>query len=101
MNKLKDSCRGRSPETSHALLWRILRDWLLHPYHIQPVQSLAASDCPTTAEFSQWILVKRVPKPPFIFHTLLTDESTFAKDGVAASKSKCNKWKTVLHNNHV
>jgi hypothetical protein len=37
--------------TSHVTVWRVLREQLLYPYHLQRVQALTPSDYPTRSLF--------------------------------------------------
>nr|KAF7415999.1 hypothetical protein H0235_012591 [Vespula pensylvanica] len=56
------------------LVWRILHEQLLYPYHIQRVQVLSQLNYQARIEFLQWLLVKFASNQNFLFCILFTDE---------------------------
>jgi hypothetical protein len=63
-------------------VWRVLREQLLYPYHLQRVQALTASDYPARLQFCQWLLQRCIVQPPFLSSILFTDEAGFCRDGI-------------------
>ncbi|GBN19942.1 hypothetical protein AVEN_35916-1 [Araneus ventricosus] len=61
----------------HSIVWRVLRDEGLHPYHAQKVQALIPADYAPSVEFARWCLQQLEAQPDFSAHVLFTDESTF------------------------
>jgi len=74
---------------SHVLVWRILHDFLLYPYHIQRVQALLPRDFPLRINFCQWFLQKIAENPLFDAEILFTDEANFSRNAIRN-----------FHNNH-
>lgn len=74
---------------SHVLVWRILHDYLLYPYHIQRVQALLPRDFPLRVNFCQWFLQKVTENPLFDTKILFTDEASFTRNCIRN-----------FHNNH-
>lgn len=72
---------ARMNDISFSVVWRILREQLLHPFHIQRVQALNPNDYGPRREFCQWLLQKLRRFPDFSSHILFTDEASFSKDG--------------------
>lgn len=66
----------------HATVWRVLRDQLLHPYHLQRVQSLEEPDFPPRMEFCNWFLEMANQDRNFLPSVLFTDEAGFSRDGI-------------------
>jgi hypothetical protein len=75
---------------SHPLVWSILHEQSLYPYHIQRVQALRPPDYQARLVFCQWFLRKCVEDPHFIENILFTDEAGFTKNGIVN-----------FHNTHV
>lgn len=69
---------------------RIIRDQLIRPFHIQPVQELLPPDYELRLSFLQTIRERRVVDNGFHTKILFTDESCFTRRGM-----------TNLHNDHV
>ncbi|GBN31960.1 hypothetical protein AVEN_39360-1 [Araneus ventricosus] len=74
---------SRAVNVPHSIVWRILRDEGLHPYHVQKVQALIPTDYAPRVEFARWFLQQPVAQPDFIAHVLFTDESTFTREGIS------------------
>lgn len=72
------------------LVWTILKDQQLYPYHIQRVQALLPQDYPPRVMFCQWMLQKIAQNPQFIADVLFTDEASFSRDPIMN-----------FHNNHI
>ncbi|GBL93999.1 hypothetical protein AVEN_76716-1 [Araneus ventricosus] len=74
---------SRALNVPHSIVWRVLRDELLHPYHVQKVQDLIPADYAPRVEFSRWFLQQLAVQPDFSTHVLFTDESTFTREGIS------------------
>lgn len=68
---------------------RILKQQLLHPYHLQPVQELLPGDHDARLLFARIMRQKRRLDPNFHKRVLFTDEACFTRRGV-----------TNFHNEH-
>lgn len=68
-----------------SIVGRILREQLLHPYHIQKVHALSPVDFPARVQFSQWFIQKYEQNHAFIRSVLYTDEASFGRNGVINS----------------
>ncbi|XP_026827882.1 uncharacterized protein LOC113562485 [Ooceraea biroi] len=51
---------------SHKLVWTILREQQLYPYHIQRVQALLPRDFPQRLTFCRWMQQKIARNPQFV-----------------------------------
>jgi hypothetical protein len=72
---------ARMHNISFSVVWRILCEQLLHPFHIQRVQALNPNDYEPRRQFCQWFLRKSRRIPNFASLILFTDEASFSKDG--------------------
>lgn len=75
---------------SHFLVWKILIENLLYPYHIQRVQALLPRDFPLRINFCEWFLQNLLENPLFDRHILFTDEANFSRNSIRN-----------FHNNHL
>lgn len=75
---------------SHFLIWKIIVDNLLYPFHIQRVQALLPRDFPSRLNFCRWFLEKLAEDPLFKSKILFTDEANFSRNSIRN-----------FHNNHV
>ncbi|GBM61861.1 hypothetical protein AVEN_265506-1 [Araneus ventricosus] len=50
----------------YSIVWRILRDKGLHPYHVQKVQALIPADYPPRVEFARWFLQQLAAQPDLL-----------------------------------
>ncbi|GBM93500.1 hypothetical protein AVEN_113242-1 [Araneus ventricosus] len=64
----------------HSIVWRVLRDEGLHPYHVQKVQAFIPADYAPRVELAHWCLQQLEVRPDFSAHVLFTDESTFTRE---------------------
>ena len=80
---------GTNFNISHQTIWRILKEQLLHPYHIQRVQALLPRDYPPRTAFAQWYLHMLTANNSFCSKILFTDEANFSKNAIMN-----------FHNNH-
>nr|CAH7719299.1 unnamed protein product [Callosobruchus chinensis] len=71
---------GNNLNISHFLVWKILHDFLLYPYHIQRVQALLPRDFPLCVNFCQWFLGKIAHNPLFDRDIMFKDEANFFKN---------------------
>ncbi|GBN95133.1 hypothetical protein AVEN_243365-1 [Araneus ventricosus] len=67
----------------HSIVWRVLWDEGLHPYHVQKVQALIPADYAPSVEIAHWFLQQLAAQPDFSAHVLFTDESTFTREGIS------------------
>ncbi|GBM51915.1 hypothetical protein AVEN_184012-1, partial [Araneus ventricosus] len=74
---------SRAVNVSHSIVWRVLRDEGLHPYHVQKVQALIPADYAPRVEFACWFLQQIAAQPDFSAHVFFTDESTFTREGIS------------------
>lgn len=72
------------------LVWNVLHENDLHPYHKQRVQALSPGDYPLRVEFCDWFLAETDQNPAFPGLVLFTDETSFTREGMFNT-----------HNNHV
>lgn len=75
---------------SYTVVWRILIDFLLYPYHIQRVQALLPRDFPSRLNFCNWYTRKLAENPRFDTKVLFTDEANFSRNAIQN-----------FHNNHL
>ncbi|GBN77444.1 hypothetical protein AVEN_219965-1 [Araneus ventricosus] len=47
---------SRAVNVPHLIVWRVLRDEGLHPYHVQKLQALIPADYAPRVEFARWFL---------------------------------------------
>ncbi|GBL92918.1 hypothetical protein AVEN_54575-1 [Araneus ventricosus] len=47
---------SRAVNVPHSIVWLVLRDEGLHPYHVQKVQALIPADYAPRFEFARWLL---------------------------------------------
>lgn len=81
---------ARNLNICHQIVWRILVDFLLYPYHILRVQALLPRDFPSRVTFCQWYLENIAQNPQFESNILFTDESNFSRNAIQN-----------FHNNHL
>lgn len=74
----------------NKLIWQILKDHQLYPYHIQRVQALLPRDFPHRVHLCQWSLQMITQNAQFLENVLFTDEANFSRQGI-----------TNFHNNHL
>lgn len=67
---------------SPSVVWRILNQNNMHPYHRQRVQELLPRDFPARLIFSQSVIDRIMVNPHFLKNILFTDEAAFTNDGV-------------------
>lgn len=67
---------------SHVTVWKILREQLLYPYHLQRVQGLSETDIPPRKAFCTWLLQMCAQDQTFLSTILFTDEAKFTRNGV-------------------
>ncbi|GBN27983.1 hypothetical protein AVEN_264206-1 [Araneus ventricosus] len=76
---------SRAVNVPYSIVWRVLRDEGLHPYHVQKVQALIPADYASRVEFARWFLQQLAEQPDFSAHVLFTDESTFTREGISST----------------
>jgi hypothetical protein len=76
------------------LVWRILHEQSLYPYHIQRVQALTP-DHRARVVYCHWLLEKCVVNPRFVANILFTDEAGFTRDGIVNFIIPMSGWMTV------
>lgn len=73
---------ARHLPVSHWTVWRALHEQQMHPYHVQRVQALVATDFPRRREFCGWFLRQHQQQPDFSEYVFSTDECCFTRNGV-------------------
>lgn len=73
--------------TNHQSVWRVLNEQLLHPFHLQKVQTLEPQDYPQRVEFCEFIRRRQRAERNFHRSILFTDEASFNRDGYFNSKN--------------
>lgn len=88
----EESTRGLSRQmgVSKDVVHRVIKEQLLHPYHLQSVQELLPADFELRLTFCRFIQERRAEDIHFHNKILFTDEACFTKRGVTNS-----------HNEHV
>jgi len=81
---------ARNLNICHQIVWRILVDYLLYPYHILRVQALLPRDFLKRLTFCQWYLHNVELNPQFERQILFTDEANFSRNAIQN-----------FHNNHL
>ncbi|CAH1964393.1 unnamed protein product [Acanthoscelides obtectus] len=69
-------------QVSKTKVWQTLREEGLYPFHVQRVQALQPDDFPARVRFCEWLLHQHDNNPDFLKYILVTDESTFTRNGV-------------------
>lgn len=67
---------------SNPLVWRILHEQQLQPYHVQRVQALNPPDHQARLVFCRWFLRNDAEDHNFLANILFTDEAGFTRNGV-------------------
>jgi hypothetical protein len=80
---------GLQRHVPHMMIWRLLREHQLYPYHLQCLQALSPADYPARVIFCRWFLQQCGMNPNFTA-VVFKDEVTFTRDGIKN-----------LHNQHV
>lgn len=75
---------------SGKTVWKILKENLLYPYHIQRVQALLPNDFPARVNWCQWFQQMVTQNPNFSSTILFTDEAQFTRQAIIN-----------FHNNHL
>lgn len=66
----------------HMTVFRILKEHLLYPYHLQRVQALLPRDFPNRLEFCNWMLEMIRRNRDFLNTIEFTDECSFSRDKI-------------------
>jgi hypothetical protein len=77
VRKLSSECN-----ITKTIVHDILKEQLLHPYHIQKVHAMSEADYAPRVEFCTAFLERQRTNPTFISHVLFTDEAGFTRDGI-------------------
>lgn len=72
---------ARQFQISKCTVNNILKEQLLHPYHMQKVQGLSIDDYPVRIQFCTWLLEKVNQTHDFTTSILFSDEAGFRRDG--------------------
>ena len=81
---------ARQLHVNNCLVWNVVHDNALYPFHRQKVQALGPNDFPARLDFVNWFLQQRTLEPEFPAHVLFTDEASFKREATVN-----------FHNNHV
>ena len=60
---------------------RILKDFKLHPYHVELHQALSETDFERRLDYCHWLRAMCIENPQFLSQILWTDEATFTSSG--------------------
>lgn len=96
LNSIEESPRNSTRRIAQVLnvssstVFRILKEQLLYPYHIQRVQALSPRDFLPRLIFCQWMLQMITETPQFLSRIFFTDEANFSRQSIRN-----------FHNNHV
>ena len=63
-----------------SIVWKVLHEERLFPYHLQKMQSLKVADYLLHVDFFRWILQQSTCIPSLPAIVLFTDEATFTRD---------------------
>ncbi|GBM73317.1 hypothetical protein AVEN_246380-1 [Araneus ventricosus] len=74
---------SRAVNVPHSIVWGVLREEGLHPYHVQKVQALIPADYAPRVDFARWFLQQLAAQPDFSAQVLFTVESTFTREGIS------------------
>ena len=72
---------ARAINVSHQSIWRVLREYNLHSYHLQKVQAIGPQDFVPRMNFIQRSLHQTFNDAAFPTQVLLSDEVSFMRDG--------------------
>lgn len=81
---------GLELQVPKSIVHDVLKEQLLHPYHVQQVQDLLPIDPERRLAFCQFIQDQRIQNANFSRKILFTDEASFTRSGI-----------TNVHNEHV
>ena len=87
--------------SSNALVWRVLHEHHLHPYHFQRVQSLLPADHGPRLQYARWFLDKEATDSNFSKKVLFTDEACFTRGGVFNQHNNHHWSANNPHNIHI
>ncbi|CAH2011906.1 unnamed protein product, partial [Acanthoscelides obtectus] len=73
---------AREVQVSKTKVWQTLREEGLYPFHVQRVHALQPDAFPARVRFCEWLLHQHDNNPDFLKCILVTDESTFTRNGV-------------------
>nr|CAI5825460.1 unnamed protein product [Callosobruchus analis] len=78
---------GKSIIVSNSIVWRVLREQILHPYEFTQVQALEPKDYPLRLQFRNWFSEKCRADRNFSKCILYTDEAKFTREGIYNSRN--------------
>lgn len=78
---------GHSTRFNHVDVWKVLKEQLLFPYHLQKVQTLHPGDAALRMIFCDFLRIRRHRTSDFHQCILFTDEATFHCDGYTNSRN--------------
>jgi len=78
---------ARAMGVSHSIIWNVLHEQQLHPYHLQRVQAMGPADFEPRVDFCMWFLHRSINEPLFPRRVLFTDECRFTRDCVLNSRN--------------
>lgn len=67
---------------NHVIVWQVLKENLLWPYHIQRVQGLLPADFQPRIQFCEWYLQQCAENREFEMRVIFSDEASFSRDGI-------------------
>lgn len=78
---------ARAMRVPQSIVWEVLHEQQLHPYHLQRIHAMGPADFPLRANFCTWFLHRCVEEPHFPQRILFTDECRFTEDAVFNSRN--------------
>lgn len=76
---------SRTTDVSKTAVHKILREQLLHPYHVQKVHAMSEADYSHRVDFCRAFIENQNNNPEFINIVLFTDEAGFTRNGIINS----------------
>lgn len=73
---------SRETHIPQTIVWRIVHDEGLYPYHLQRVQALQPGDYSSRMDFARWYVQEKAADRHFAASVLFTDEAAFSLEGV-------------------
>ncbi|KAJ8959993.1 hypothetical protein NQ318_009428, partial [Aromia moschata] len=67
---------------SQSVVFRILKEQQLHPFHYRQAQDILPQDLPLRRQCCQLLLYKHAEDPRFLANIIFSDESKFTRSGV-------------------
>ena len=73
---------------SEPIVWRILHEERMPPYHVQKVKFLHADDYPCQADIVQWMLRMINNDTRFPALIIFSDKAKFSREGIVSMRNQ-------------